>query len=62
MRSKLEPSELSVEPIRVDSVILLESDNQILHAEFQVDPKADVAFRMVDYRLRLYRRSPEKLG
>lgn len=58
--TKLESSELSVEPIRADSVIFLESDHEILHAEFQVAPKDDVPFRMADYRLRLYRRFPKK--
>ena len=58
--TKLEPSELSLEPIRADSVIFLESDKEILHVEFQVEPRADVPFRAADYRLRLYRRSPEK--
>jgi predicted transposase YdaD len=32
--TKLEPSELSVEPIRADSLILLQSEDTILHAEF----------------------------
>lgn len=58
--TKLEPKELSVEPIRADSVIFLESEQEILHVEFQVDPKPDIPFRITDYRLRLFRRSPEK--
>ena len=58
--TKLEPTELSVEPIRADSLIFLESDETILHVEFQVDPKADVPFRCADYCLRLFRRSPGK--
>jgi predicted transposase YdaD len=33
--TKLEPSELSVEPIRADAVIFLESTDIILHIEFQ---------------------------
>jgi len=32
--TKLEPSELSVEPIRADSVTFLKSKNIILHIEF----------------------------
>lgn len=56
--TKLEPSELSVEPIRADSVIFLKSDQLILHLEFQTSPEADLPFRMADYRLRLYRRYP----
>ena len=58
--TKLEPTELSLEPIRADSLIFLESQDTILHIEFQVDPKADIPFRLADYRLRLHRRSPEK--
>jgi predicted transposase/invertase (TIGR01784 family) len=34
----LKPSELSVEPIRADSVIFLRSAKIILHIEFQTDP------------------------
>ncbi len=58
--TKIEPSELSVEPIRADSLILLQSKNEILHLEFQVDPKPDVPFREADYFLRLHRIFPEK--
>ena len=58
--TKLEPSELSVEPIRADSVIFLESAGIILHLEFQTEPNKNIPFRMADYRLRLYRKFPEK--
>ena len=58
--TKLEPSELSVEPIRADSVIFLESVEIILHLEFQTEPNKNIPFRMTDYRLRLYRKFPEK--
>ncbi|MCY7331411.1 MAG: Rpn family recombination-promoting nuclease/putative transposase [Pseudanabaena sp. CAN_BIN31] len=58
--TKLEPSELSVEPIRADSVIFLESAEIILHLEFQTEPNKNIPFRMTDYRLRLYRKFPEK--
>jgi len=58
--TKLEPSELSVEPIRADSVIFLESARIILHIEFQTDPNKNIAFRMADYRLRLYRKFPDR--
>ncbi|NUN65378.1 Rpn family recombination-promoting nuclease/putative transposase [Pseudanabaena biceps] len=58
--TKLEPSELSVEPIRADSVIFLESAKIILHLEFQTEPNKNIPFRMADYRLRLYRKSPER--
>ena len=56
--TKIEPSELSVEPIRADSVIFLESAELILHIEFQTDPNKNIPFRMTDYRLRQYRKFP----
>ncbi|MCA6538580.1 MAG: Rpn family recombination-promoting nuclease/putative transposase [Pseudanabaena sp.] len=58
--TKLEPSELSVEPIRADSIIFLESTELILHIEFQTEPNKSIPFRMADYRLRLYRKFPKK--
>jgi predicted transposase/invertase (TIGR01784 family) len=58
--TKLEPSELSVEPIRADSVIFLESSEVILHIEFQIEPNKNMPFRMADYKLRLYRKFPER--
>jgi predicted transposase/invertase (TIGR01784 family) len=54
----LEPTELSLEPIRADSLILLAGTGEILHIEFQVDPKKDMAMRLADYRLRIYRKFP----
>ncbi len=56
----LEPTELQVDPIRADSVIFLQSEDLILHIEFQTNPKEDIPFRMADYRLRLHRRFPQK--
>ena len=41
-------------------MIFLQSEDIILHIEFQTDPKENVPFRMADYRLRLYRRFPDK--
>jgi predicted transposase/invertase (TIGR01784 family) len=58
--TELSPSELSLEPIRADALILLQSDQVVLHIEFQTQPKADIPFRMIDYRLRVYRRFPQK--
>jgi predicted transposase/invertase (TIGR01784 family) len=58
--TKLEPSELSVEPIRADSVIFLESTEIILHLEFQTEADKNIPFRMADYKLRLYRKFPER--
>jgi predicted transposase YdaD len=53
------PTELSEEPIRADSVILLGLQQSILHLEFQTDPDPEIPFRMADYRLRLYRKYPQ---
>ena len=63
--SILSPSELSLEPIRADSVILLESEQQpgqtsLLHLEFQTYPEAKIPFRMLDYWVRIYRINPQK--
>ncbi|NJM68575.1 MAG: Rpn family recombination-promoting nuclease/putative transposase [Acaryochloris sp. RU_4_1] len=58
--TKLSPSELSLEPIRADALILLESTEIILHLEFQTEADPTMAFRMLDYRTRAYRRFPKK--
>jgi predicted transposase/invertase (TIGR01784 family) len=57
---KLEPTELSNEPIRADSVIFLESSEIILHLEFQTQPDQLIPFRMLDYRVRLHRKFPNR--
>ncbi|MBW4618616.1 MAG: Rpn family recombination-promoting nuclease/putative transposase [Cyanosarcina radialis HA8281-LM2] len=58
--TELQPSELSLDPIRADALIFLESDESILHIEFQTLPKDNIPFRVTDYRLRGYRRDPTK--
>ncbi|CAN1213225.1 DUF4351 domain-containing protein [Tumidithrix helvetica PCC 7403] len=58
--TELSPTELSLEPIRADSLVLLQSQNLVLHLEFQTQPDATMPFRMMDYRIRVYRRFPEK--
>ena len=58
--TELSPKELSLEPIRADALILLQSDDKILHIEFQTQPNVEIPFRMIDYRLRGYRRFPHK--
>lgn len=58
--TELSPTELLIEPIRVDRVILLQGQNEIVHIEFQTTPKDDVPMRLVDYRLRLHRKFPDK--
>ncbi|PZD73993.1 hypothetical protein C1752_01509 [Acaryochloris thomasi RCC1774] len=56
----LSPTELAVEPIRADALILLESDEIVLHIEFQTEPDPSMPFRMLDYRTRAFRRFPDK--
>jgi predicted transposase/invertase (TIGR01784 family) len=58
--TELSPSELSLEPIRADALILLQSESVVLHLEFQTQAKPDIPFRMLDYRLRVYRRFPHR--
>ena len=58
--TELQPSELSLEPIRADSLMLLQSEDLILHLEFQTRPKPNIPYRMTDYRLRCYRVFPGK--
>lgn len=58
--TELSPSELSLEPIRADALILLQSAEILLHCEFQTDPDATMPFRMADYALRVFRRFPHK--
>ena len=56
----ISPSELSIEPIRADALILLQSQNLVLHIDFQTLPRPNIPFRMLDYRVRVYRRFPDK--
>jgi predicted transposase/invertase (TIGR01784 family) len=58
--TELQPSELSLDPIRADALIFLESEECILHLEFQTLPKDNISFRILDYRVRGYRRNPAK--
>ncbi|OCQ89034.1 hypothetical protein BCD64_04660 [Nostoc sp. MBR 210] len=50
-------TELTLEPIRADSVTFLRTDNRILHIEFQTLTTSTPAlnFRMLDYSVRLKR-------
>ncbi|NET01598.1 MAG: Rpn family recombination-promoting nuclease/putative transposase [Sphaerospermopsis sp. SIO1G2] len=50
--TELKPSELLLDPIRADAMILLQSEKSILHIEFQTLPKEEIPFRMLDYRIR----------
>ena len=54
---KVLKTELSIEPIRADSVILLQTNNRILHLEFQTRTKSEtpIPLRMLDYFVRLVR-------
>ena len=50
--TELSSSKLSLEPIRADALILLQSADVVLHCEFQTDPDPSMPFRMADYALR----------
>jgi predicted transposase/invertase (TIGR01784 family) len=58
--TEIQPSELSLDPIRADAMILLQSEDSILHIEFQTIPKENIPFRMLDYRVRGNRRYKRK--
>lgn len=58
--TELSPAELSLEPIRADALILLQSTEVVLHCEFQTAPDPTLPFRMADYALRVFRRFPRK--
>jgi predicted transposase/invertase (TIGR01784 family) len=57
--TRLEPSELSIEPIRADALIYI-GENQILRLEIQANPDPNIPFRLLDYRTRIYRKYPDK--
>ncbi|MFY7805080.1 MAG: Rpn family recombination-promoting nuclease/putative transposase, partial [Limnoraphis robusta] len=50
-------TELTLEPVRADSITLLQTTDQILHLEFQTQPTSEppLPLRMLDYWVRLYR-------
>jgi len=54
---KILKTELSIEPIRADSLILLQLQGYLLHLEFQttLDSDPPLPLRMLDYWVRLYR-------
>ncbi|MEM6752182.1 MAG: DUF4351 domain-containing protein [Cyanobacteria bacterium P01_C01_bin.38] len=54
---KVLKTELSIEPIRADSLTFLQTKNRILHIEFQTltKSKPPIPFRMLDYFVRLVR-------
>ena len=54
---KVLKTELSIEPIRADFVTFLQTENRILHIEFQTKPqsKPPIPFRELDYSVRLIR-------
>ncbi|MEO1402773.1 MAG: Rpn family recombination-promoting nuclease/putative transposase [Cyanobacteria bacterium J06635_1] len=58
--TEISPSELSLEPIRADALMLLQSEQLVLHLEFQTQPDPAIPFRLLDYRVRGYRRFPGK--
>ena len=58
--TQIQPQELAVEPIRADSLILLEAKDLLLHLEFQTRPDPQIPFRELDYWVRGKRRFPDK--
>ena len=46
--SELSPSELSLEPLRADALLLLQAEGVVLHCEVQTDPDPTMGFRMAD--------------
>jgi predicted transposase/invertase (TIGR01784 family) len=58
--TQVQPQELAVEPIRADSLILLEAEGLLLHLEFQTKADPQIPFRMLDYWVRSKRRFPDK--
>jgi predicted transposase/invertase (TIGR01784 family) len=60
VRAALPLAILSLEPIRADALVLLNYDDFVLHLEFQTEPNPTMGFRMADYRLRVFRRFPNK--
>ncbi len=54
---KVLKTELSIEPIRADSVTFLQTESRILHLEFQTRAKSKppIPLRMLDYFVRLVR-------
>jgi predicted transposase/invertase (TIGR01784 family) len=56
----LSSTELNVEPIRADAVVLMSAPAVILHLEFQTNPDKNMPMRAADYYLRLYRKFPDR--
>lgn len=56
----LDPTELLLDPIRADTLMLLESTDKILYIEVQTQKDPTIPFRMLDYRVRGHRRYPTK--
>jgi predicted transposase YdaD len=50
----INPTELNVEPIRADSVMLLQSSDVILHTEFQTNVVRDKSFQFALRIVKLY--------
>ncbi len=57
-RVKILKTELAIEPVRADSLILLDSEDEIIHIEFQTLPDSEppLPLRQLDYFVRLYRK------
>lgn len=58
--TQVQSQELALDPIRPDSLILLETEGILLHLEFQTKADPQIPFRMLDYSTRGKRRFPDK--
>ncbi|MBD2440599.1 Rpn family recombination-promoting nuclease/putative transposase [Nostoc sp. FACHB-110] len=56
----LSPTGLTWEPMRTDGVILLQSNEVVLHIQFQTQPDESLPFEMAYYYVRIYERFPDK--
>jgi predicted transposase/invertase (TIGR01784 family) len=56
----LNPTELNLEPIRADAVVLMSAPELVLHLEFQTDADPEMPLRMADYYIRLRRKFPHR--
>ncbi|MBD2491962.1 Rpn family recombination-promoting nuclease/putative transposase [Aulosira sp. FACHB-615] len=56
----LSPTGVTWEPMRNDGVILLQSNEVVLHIEFRTKPDENLPFEMAYYYVRIYERFPDK--
>jgi predicted transposase/invertase (TIGR01784 family) len=56
----LSPTGVTWEAMQTDGVILLQSNEVVLHIEFRTKPDESLPFEMAHYYLRIYERFPDK--